>query len=158
MDEAQTRDEALALIRERRAALDACLADVPPERMTAPGVADGWSVRDVLAHIAWWERWLVRVLRGERGALAELAQMRRDDGQQVVDRLNAATYDANRDRPLPEILADARPAYDEALRATASQTEDAFARYRRVVAANTWEHYDEHAEHIRDWLARERGA
>jgi hypothetical protein len=157
MDEASSKEQALDLVHARRAALEACLAKMATERMTVPGVMDTWSVKDVLAHIAWWERWMVRVLRSEPTALAELAQMRGDEGQQVVDGLNAATYAAWRDLPLAEVLAESHAAFDAAVATISSLSDEAFARVRRVVAANTFEHYEEHTRGIGDWLAREGG-
>jgi uncharacterized protein (TIGR03083 family) len=158
MDEAYSKEQALDLVHERRAALEARLAGVAPARMTVPGVVGTWSLKDVLAHIAWWERWMVRVLHGEPAAVGELAQMRSDDGQQVVDGLNAATYAARRDLPLAEVLAESRAAFEAAVAAIADLSDQAFARARRVVAANTFEHYEEHARGIENWLAGEGGS
>jgi hypothetical protein len=155
MDEAYSKEQALDLVHTRRTALEACLAQVAPDRMTVPGVLDTWSAKDVMAHIAWWERWMVRVLDNEPAAIAELAQMRGSDGQQVVDSLNAATHAAWRDLPLAEVLAESCAAFDAAVAAISSQSDQAFARVRRVVAANTFEHYEEHARGLNDWLAGE---
>jgi len=62
------RDELLQRIREEREALERAVARVPAEKMTEPLLEGGWSVKDVLAHIAAWEGlmvgWVEESLRG----------------------------------------------------------------------------------------------
>jgi hypothetical protein len=53
-----TKAELMARIEREWAVLQALLAQVSEEQMEAPG-ADGWSVKDQVAHLAAWERHLL---------------------------------------------------------------------------------------------------
>ena len=50
-------------LRAARAEWEAALAEIPSERMTEPGLAGGWSVKDLIAHVAWSEREMIGVIR-----------------------------------------------------------------------------------------------
>ena len=49
------RSELVARIRSARAEFEDLLAGLSPDEMTRPGVAGDWSVKDTLAHLAWYE-------------------------------------------------------------------------------------------------------
>ncbi|HEX5692552.1 MAG TPA: maleylpyruvate isomerase N-terminal domain-containing protein, partial [Roseiflexaceae bacterium] len=69
MEESMTKAKLLETLRRERAEWDALVAQVPRDRMTIPGVAGHWSVKDVIAHLTYYERWLAdrlhEQLRGE---------------------------------------------------------------------------------------------
>ena len=89
---------------------------------------------------------------GERGLQGE------------VDEINERVFRANRDRPLGEVLAEAREIYRDLLATIEALPEDALTAPDRftwtggrpvwvAIAGNTYWHYPEHAESIRAWLA-----
>lgn len=49
------KTEILDQIRTTRQQFEEALAQVPAAHLTQPGVNGEWSVKDILAHIAWWE-------------------------------------------------------------------------------------------------------
>ncbi len=51
-----TKDELLNSIRSERAILDALVSSLDDSAMSEPALADGRSVKDVLAHITVWEQ------------------------------------------------------------------------------------------------------
>ena len=57
MTEEMTKARLLDLLRAARAEWDALLAQIPPDKMTQPGVGGHWSVKDNIAHMAHFERW-----------------------------------------------------------------------------------------------------
>ena len=61
-----------------------------------PGPQPDWSVKDVIAHITWWEsamtNWVSRALTGEMLARTE-----------TPDEINARVYADNRDMPLETV-------------------------------------------------------
>lgn len=68
------RRELLQEISTEREALDALLKQVNHQQMTLRGVTPGgWSVKDILAHVAGWQerllKWHEAELRGERPAV-----------------------------------------------------------------------------------------
>src|SRR5258708_38563156 len=87
--------------------LEAQVAALSAAQMTQPGVMDEWTVKDILAHVAWWERHLLRTLRDGHDELDELVT-EGTESRQLTDRANAEVFAASPDRPLPDALADFR--------------------------------------------------
>ncbi len=81
-----TADELLERIREGRAALTALWAGLTEEQMMCrPGPQENWSVKDLVAHITWWEAFILeRVTDLISGAPSEPAE--------DTDILNARVY------------------------------------------------------------------
>jgi hypothetical protein len=69
MENTMTKAQLLAELRAARAEWDALMAQVGEERMTEPGAAGVWSVKDVVAHLTSYARWYANAaeaqLRGE---------------------------------------------------------------------------------------------
>lgn len=57
-----SKSQLLDTLHTRRAQWEDLLAAVGKERMTQPGAAGDWSVKDVISHITAYERWLVEWL------------------------------------------------------------------------------------------------
>jgi hypothetical protein len=163
-----TRARLVATLRTARAEWEALIAEVPEARMTAPGAEDAWSVKDVLAHIAAYERWtadqLAGLLRGEATVVTSSA-LPDAPGMDDLDRRNAAIFDAHHRLPLAKVRAEAATAFARLLELIAQLPEEALAeteRYRwtgglsvaEAIASDSYEHYAQHAPAIRTWLAR----
>jgi hypothetical protein len=155
MDEQITRDELLHEIRAARAEWEAILEEVGEERMQQPGVTSDWSVKDIVAHVAWSELEIIPVFRDHTmSGSSELWEMEQDAR-------NAAVYDMNRHRPLEEVLAEERQAYSDLLPALEALTEEDLIDPSRfqgmppewqpwiLIPGNTYKHYREHTEMIR---------
>lgn len=152
------KPELITHILTSRQALEKSLQGLTSDQMALPGVSGDWSVKDILAHITVWEQrmvaWLQAALAGEAPVLPA--------SDQEADLWNAQTYQENRDRPLEDIRAESGASYHQALEAVTAAPEIDLADAHRfpwrsgsplwwMVAANTWWHYDEHAEAIRHW-------
>jgi hypothetical protein len=135
-------------------------------QLTVPG-ADGWSVKDHIAHIAVWEQYLIAVLE-RREPYAALGLPAR--GGLSTDELNAVI----RDRHSAASLADVRRLSGETHAALTrvldglsdADVERPYASFqpgagqpdggrpiRLWIAGNTAEHYEEH----RDWIRALQG-
>lgn len=162
MDEPMTKTRILELMQKERAALERTLGRLSDQQKTQPGVEGSWSVKDILAHISDWERrsvqWIQESLRGEVPQ-RPAPGMTWDD----LDGLNEQIYLSNKDRALDEVLADFQHSYQRLLQTVEALTEEDLIDPQRfawraghplwnLVAANTWEHYQEHAESINQWL------
>ena len=105
MDEPMTKAKLLDLLRSKRAEWDAVIAEVPKDRMTEPGAAGHWSVKDVIAHLAYHERWyadrLHEQLRGETYTPNELDAMHWEQRNPII-------YEQNRNRVLEDVLEESR--------------------------------------------------
>jgi hypothetical protein len=120
--------------------------------------AGGWSVKDNLAHLAAWERYLVEhTLQGQP---AHVAMGIDEPAVATLDEagLNALLLAHSRNRSLADVAADARQTHQAAVNAIAALTFDSLLRpldaagpeqtLLQSVAGNTYEHYQEHAAMI----------
>ena len=152
----------LRRLRGGRAQWEAALSDVGIERMEIPGVAGEWTVKDVIAHVTWYELEMIEMLQTRTMESSALWALDREAR-------NAAIYEANRDRPTDEVLAEAAQAYHD-LEALVEGLDDEDlndpARFAdmpdewepwRIIASNSYGHYQEHIPDIRAWLYQLEG-
>jgi len=152
------KTEWLDTLQAERAQWDALLAQVDEARMTQPGAAGEWSVKDVIAHVTWFEREMVGVLRAHALVGSDLWNL-------PHDQRNAVIYEQNRDRALSEVLAEARAVFDQLLAGMQSLAEEDLHNPRRfadmpadwvpwqVIAGNSYEHYRQHTPGLCNWMA-----
>jgi hypothetical protein len=152
-----TKAEFLEALRTERARWEALLAQVPEARMTKPGVEGEWSVKDIIAHVAWHEREMAGVLRARALVGSDLWQL-------PLDERNAALFDLHRDHSLQAVLDEARQAYQaflaEAEKLSYEDLNDP-GRYADMppswepwdlLAGNSFTHYPDHYPAIQQWL------
>ena len=144
--------------RKDRAEWDRVLAEVREEQMLEPGLPGGWSVKDVIAHVNWYEQEMVVLLETRELAGSELWGL-------SADERNVPIHEQNKDLMLDEVLAESNRVF-ERLWELVSQLDDEdlmeASRFDQmpegwepwqVIASNTYEHYQEHIPDIRAWLA-----
>ena len=152
-------------LRTRRAEWDAALAQVPEDRMTQPGAAGRWSVKDIITHITSYERWMAdrmhEVLRGETYVPTELDQLHYEPR---YDRI----YEIERDRPLEEVLAESRQVFPRLMAAVQAHTEEFLIQPQQfegapqpivvwqMLRSEVYDHYGEHIPSILAWAASSR--
>jgi hypothetical protein len=154
--------EFLQELTDKRAEWDDMLAQIPQELMMVPGVnEDGWSVKDIVAHVAWYENEAAHILKSHTLA-SESPENDKMWGMPVNER-NSAIYEQNRNLTLNDALVMGREAYraflHEAQKLVEADLSDP-ARYKdmptdwtpwEVIASNTFEHYPDHVAEIRAW-------
>ena len=157
MDAPKTKKQLLEILRMERSRWEELLANVGMGRMTQPGVLGEWSVKDMIAHVTWYEREMVGLLKMRVLAGSDLWEL-------PHDQRNASIFEANRDRLLPEVLTEARQIFEELVLAIESLTDDDLvdpARFAgmpsewqpwKLIAENSYEHYRQHMPHVRAWL------
>jgi uncharacterized protein (TIGR03083 family) len=101
-----TKDALIARIAADRARFDEVVSRVPRERLTEPILPGGWSVKDVLAHIAWGEREGIGVMRERALVGSELWDLTEDER-------NAAVVRESRSRDVDEVLREYGTAFAE---------------------------------------------
>jgi uncharacterized protein (TIGR03083 family) len=108
-----TKQELISTIEAEHARLEALISALSDEQMTAPGIVGDWSIKDTLAHLAvWTSRNITVVYQAEQGQQPAEIDAMFDD----FDALNAADYEAQKDRPLERILADLRGTHRQLVR------------------------------------------
>lgn len=165
MADPTSKTELLSAMQHGYAAFVALLAPLDEQQLTTPGVNGNWSVKDVLAHIAAWQtRAALKLEAVGHGEIPQLEPPVETDEE--MDQFNAATFLANQSQPLADISQAFHASYERLRAATAALDDaDLFAGSQRFpwledgelwesVAGNTFEHYEEHAPMIKEWLAR----
>ena len=166
---AQLLDE----LRDEQARFDALLQDIGEERMTQPGVAGEWSIKDVVAHLTFWRRRTVArfqaALRNEPLPAepwpAEFGM--EDDIDARDDKINAWNYANTHDRPLADVLRESNEVFEQLVTTVAAFPEADLlnpARFPWIAAedfpltgAVFFGHFhDEHERDMRAWLEKVR--
>jgi len=99
--------KAIGLLEREWHALDTWLRSLDDGQLDRPmfGEAPGWRVRDMPTHMAWWQELAGRVaekITNEGGAPDERGSRPFLGIDTPLDELNAATYDAWRERPMAD--------------------------------------------------------
>jgi len=154
----------LNTIQTEYAHFESLIAPLNEAQLCTSLTAEGWSIKDIMVHIAVWEqicaRWLEEFLRGVTPQPSERLD------QESNDRI----YRENRDRSLAEVQELFQRAHQQILQqvnllvSTLSE-EDLNASQRfawteswpgasliAAIADNSYEHYYDHAQHIRRLL------
>ena len=162
MDAPMSKADLLAAMETGHQDWQVLLATVGEARMYTPGAQGDWSVKDIVAHVAWYEREIAGVMRAHALVGSEHWNL----GTHARNELLAA---ATRDQPAAVALAAEQTAYAELAAAVAALDEadltDA-GRFRdmpagwqpwTLVAENSYLHYPEHIQAIRAWIERDDG-
>lgn len=148
----------LTELRHGRAAWEAAIAAIPKARLTEPALPGGWSAKDVIAHVTWFEREMVVVI--EAGALVGS-----DLWLLPADERNQAIYEEQRERPSADVLAESERIGRQLLQGAAALTDEELtnpAAFKdmppdwvpwQIIAGNSFNHYPEHIADIEAWLA-----
>ena len=144
------------------AALEEILVPLDKTQYSTEGVIPGWSIKDMLAHIASWHHrlltWLDAAVRNQEPTLSG------PDSVEEMDALNAQFYQENKSRPLDEVLVDFRITHQQIMDIVQPMPEDDLMSPHRfawskgeplwqAIAGDTYEHYREHIAQIQEWLA-----
>jgi hypothetical protein len=142
--------------------LERTIAGSDEEVLTTPG-GDRWSVKDHLAHIEGWQRYLLALLERRSPSAAigiDLATLRSTED----DALNELLIEPTKEQSLSQVLADLRRTHEQLLAAIAALPEDDLERlaadYQPEELADdtdsigVWIHHicDEHLRDHVDWI------
>jgi len=160
-----TKAELLSGIHSEYALLEETLAGLSESQMVQPGVEGGWSVKDIIAHIAVWQQrmvgWVTEALQGEIPKTEESVEQ--------MHQWNQESYLANQDKLLDEVLADFRHWHQEALTLTEATSEEELCDPNRyvwlkgrplwaMIVGDTRDHYQEHRQNVAAWLENQRSS
>jgi hypothetical protein len=127
------------------------LESLTPEEMERPGYfPEGWSVKDLMAHIASWQ--------AEAGMVLEQIRWGTHyDGRTNVDEMNRRFYEANKDLPLMVVKAELWAARTRML-AEFGSLPDGPPEAEQWFRESGPEHYHEHLPRLHQWVRELRGA
>lgn len=157
-----TKNDLIETMLSRRAEFDALLARVPEGRLAEPGAAGEWSVKDILAHLNRYVRWLAErlheQLRGESYAPTATDMMHFEERNRVY-------HEQDRHLPLADVLAEWHSAHEHLMAGVQAHSEAFLLQPQTfpgapqpiVVAdmlrSEVYDHYRQHVPSIEAWLA-----
>lgn len=147
------REQLLKRIESRWDDLRAAYAGLSEAELTEPGVVEGWSVKDILAHVTTWEEEALRYLP----LIAQGSRPPKYITYGGLDAFNAMMTEKKRDLALPEVLGQMEATHQRLLDYLATVPEERIkteTRFRHRLRWDTYSHYPLHSEAIREWRAR----
>lgn len=159
-----TKSDLLDVIHTERARLNSLLEGLTPSQMTEPGVEPSWSIKDILAHIAAWERLAIdRIHAAVSGDPLNFPLIK---GDADVDKFNANVYEKNAAETLANIVSEFHASHQDFVAQIETLDEEFLVTplpfdwagkltAQVVISANTHWHYVEHAESIAKWLDKQ---
>ncbi len=151
------------IIQTERTQWNALLAQVGPDRMEIAGVEGTWSVKEIVAHLTWYER---AVVDGARQVMSGDTFARPGSGAGTIDERNARIAAESRARPVADVLAEADEVFGQLLQVIAACPDNLLNDAKLLglpddippwmrVANNSYAHYRQHAQSIQAWLAQQ---
>ncbi len=167
-----TKADLLHRLREARLSWDNLVATVPDEIATGPNLPDGSSVKDLLAHVAAYERWTAAQIRaaneGREPTAMELYGREELPGEADgwnTDQINDAIREQYRDLSLAEAREFAGTAFNDLVEALEAMPEEellhpggqSWVGEENLLAAipgQSYEHYAMHIDELRTVAGR----
>lgn len=136
---------------------DRLLARVGEKDMFRPGVCGQWSVKELIAHITWYDRETEQMIRQRRLGDSPLWQLPTDERNEAIAR-------ESRFGDLDHIKGHSLKVFAHLLDAVETADKGAFidpGYYQdmpgdwqplEIIAGNTWGHYARHAKHLEQFI------
>lgn len=160
MEETLNLQNILINLEIERSAFEALVAQVHPAQLDTIPVQDGWTIKDILAHIAAWEcellLWLEMAERGEQPDIPLPGNW-----SQYIYQFNQRVYLENQARPVSDVQQDFQRVYAELRLVLENLPDDHKDQIWSVwygseppwrLLATFYEHYREHSAPILYWL------
>jgi hypothetical protein len=154
MNEVSPKSMLLAEFEQEWANIERTCFCLTTDDLVKPGAQGEWSVKDTLAHLSAWEKYLLDrlgyVINGQAPLYPVMTSM------EDVDRFNAQVYAENKDRPLVSVVIEFRNLYQGVMTVLETLDEgqlkqpyaydfpDDALTLLQLIRANTCEHYREH--------------
>lgn len=156
-------EDLINVIKNERSHLESLIANLSESELIEPGVEGDWSIKDLMAHIAAWEKLahdrIHATLTGEPLTYPVI------QGDEFIDSFNLDAYTENKDMLLKEVTADFQKSYDVFLNQIKTLNDEILFKKlpfdwagdltaQVVISANTHWHYLEHSETILKWMQK----
>jgi hypothetical protein len=132
-------------------AFKASYAGLSDAELMEPGVTEAWSVRDIIAHVSWWEE---EALTHLPHILAGGKPPRYSVTYGGIDAFNAQQAELKKNLSLSEVLRQQADTHRRLIDFIQTVPEDQFigeTRFRRRLRLDTYSHYPIHTQAIREW-------
>lgn len=161
-----SKTQFLAELRDEQAAWEALLDEIGQTHMTQPEVAGGWSIKDIVAHLTCWRRRSVRRFQALLSHEPDFSPPWPKELQED-DAINAWIYEANRDRPLAEVLSESQEVFQQLVETLDAISPDELQNLRRILGLEEEQvsgslffvhFHQEHEPDMRAWLEKVKKA
>lgn len=137
--------------------LNRSYAGLSESELMEPGVVGDWPIRDIIAHVTWWEEealtHLPLILNGGKPPRYSVTYG-------GIDAFNALMTEKRRKLSLPQVLGQRDDTHRRLIKFIQSAPDDQFreeTRFRHRLRLDTYGHYRKHAEAIKKWRERRSG-
>jgi hypothetical protein len=162
-----SKTELLERMRAGREEWDALIAQIPDSVRTEPALAGGWSVKDLIAHVAAFENWTAAQVRAANEGRAPtdrelygVEEITVDPKGWDLDRENAAIHARYKETPLSEVMTFSSQAFAGLVAAVEAVADEDFARagaqawtnettLLEIIPGQCYAHYEQHADDLR---------
>jgi hypothetical protein len=148
-----TKERLFSLVRDEHVKWWEAIRRLNQAQMVMLRFPDGRTPKDVVAHVTWYEKQIVGVLKARALVGSELWDV-------SLEERNAAIHEENKDRPLVDVLAESKRVFAELVSLIRSLSDadlhdpsrfpgmPADWRPWKLIAENTFEHYRGHLEEL----------
>jgi hypothetical protein len=129
-------------------------AGLSDSQLLTPDVTGRWSVRDIIAHVTWWEEEALKHLPLIREGGRPPRYSVKYGG---IDAFNALMTEQRKGLSLAEVLRQHDAVHARLVEYVRNAPEDLFTRetrFRRRLRLDTFGHYPVHARAVRNWRGR----
>lgn len=123
-------------------------------QLLTPGVTGNWSVRDIIAHVTWWEEEALKHLPLVREGGRPTRYSVKYGG---INAFNAQMTAQRSTLSLAEVFQQQRDVHARLIAYVRAAPAELYARetrFRRRLRLDTYSHYPIHARAIRNWRSR----
>jgi hypothetical protein len=145
------RQQVLKKIERAWTAFKESYAGLSDKQLLEPGVTEGWSVKDILAHVNSWED---ETLKHLPSLLQGIRPPRYSALYGGIDAYNKLMTENKRDLSLSEVMRQLDETHLRLIEYVQSAPEELLtsdSRFRRRLRLDTYSHYPIHAQAIREW-------
>lgn len=160
--EHMTKAQLIEALRAEYRNFEQATAALSEAQMIEPGAEEYWSVKDIAAHLAFWQQRAVFYLISARDGYKKEADRWAEED---VDKRNADNYQAQHARPLADVIGDLHTSESDVIRLVEATPDEAIftpgyfdwckaSLLVEAISGETYEHYQEHMGSLRAWQAR----
>ena len=160
MSEPSTKVELIQAMIAARTQFDSLFSQIPRSKLLQRGAAGEWSVKDILAHLTAYDRWLGLglALRSQKPPDLWIEDL-------PLDEFNRRLYEQNRDLPLDQVLQEFGDVWNEMLEETRLRSEAYLFAEQSVsgvpynfkpcdiLKSESYGHYLDHVPSLMAWMA-----
>jgi len=132
-------------------------ADLSEAELLEPGVTGAWSIRDIIAHVTWWEE---EALTHLPVILAGSRPPRYSEQYGGIDAFNARKTEQTKGLSLTQVLQQRDHVHHRLIALVQNIRNDQLtgeSRVRRRLRLDSYGHYPKHEQAIRSWREHRAG-